>query len=179
MMNGLDLAVGALLLFGLVLGYRRGLVCQLVSLGGFIIAYFIAWRYADRVSPYLAKLLPLKTFAGYGKYEFAVRDLHADDYILHFLSFALLFAGVKIGLTFAGTFLNFVAKAPGLNGLNRWAGAALSLLEFGLFVVIAVQVLSLLPSDRIQGWLSHSSSAPYLLGLVPTLTSGLTAIWPK
>jgi uncharacterized membrane protein required for colicin V production len=179
MLNGFDLTIGALLLLALMFGYRRGLVSQVISIGGFLIAYLAAWKFADKVAPFVAKLLPLQTFANYGKYEFAAKALHADTYILHILSFALLFIAVKVGLMIAGYFLNIVVKAPGLNGLNRWSGALLALLEIGLLAVIAVHVMSLLPSDRIQGWLAHSSSAPYLLQLLPKLTDGLNGFWTK
>ncbi len=176
-MNPLDYIMLALAAAGLILGYYRGFIAQIISFAGFFIAFFIAYKFYDRLSPILHSTISLPTFETYQKYEFLVKGLHLDVYIMNALSFAILFFGVKLALTVVGRALNLIAKAPGLHFLNRWSGALLGLLEAVLIVLIAVNVMTILPADSIQKLMADSSIAPYLINDLPSLAGKLQELW--
>ncbi|WP_238322960.1 CvpA family protein [Gorillibacterium massiliense] len=172
-MNVIDLIIAAALLVAFVVGYRRGMVSQLVSLVGLVLAFYIAYRYSDDLAPHLSKWIPVSTFTGYGNYQYVLHTLQADDYILRALSFALLFIAVKIVLSAVGHLLNIVAKIPGLNALNRWGGAFLGVAEAALLSAVIVYVLSVTPSDPVQKALAGSKAVPYIMDTVPELLQGI------
>ncbi|WJH34995.1 CvpA family protein [Paenibacillus sp. CC-CFT747] len=176
-MTTLDVAVTAGFLFALVVGYRRGLIGQLVSLAGLILAYLAAYKYAGALAPVLAKWLPLEAFFSYKKYEYAVQSLRLEDYILRALAFALIFFAVKIALSVIGHVLNVIAQVPGLNSLNRWGGAALSFLEAALLFWVLVHVLSVVPSDPIQQAMARSRLATFVMDSLPGILDTLP-FWP-
>ncbi|MCD1259318.1 CvpA family protein [Paenibacillus athensensis] len=178
-MNGLDMVMLALLALALIIGYRRGFIAQIISLSGFLLAYLVAfWLYRD-LAPILSQLFPVSVFESYAKYEFVVKGLHLDTYVFNALAFALLFFVVKLGLTVAGKVLHLIAKAPGLNFLNRWSGALLGLVEALLILVIAVNVMTIWPADSVQRLLSGSQLAPYCIDGFPAVAGKLQELWKE
>ncbi|MFC0210986.1 CvpA family protein [Paenibacillus chartarius] len=176
-MNGLDWVILALILGGLVLGYTRGFVGQIVSFAGLFVAYIIAYKFYDDLAPTIQKTIALPSMQTYQKYEFFAKHLNLEMYFVNAVSFALLFFGVKLGLVVAGHALHFIAKAPGLNLLNRTAGALLGLTEALLLVVVGVNVMTIIPSDPIQLLLQHSLLSPYALEHMPAVADKLRQLW--
>lgn len=166
-LNGLDYTLLALAAAGLVFGYYRGFVAQMVSLAGFFIAYVIAFKFYKDFAPVLSKTIALPSYESYQKYEFVIKGLNLDTYIMNALAFAILFFGAKLTLTVLGRVLNVFAKVPGVNFLNRWSGALLGIAEAALLIIIAVNVMTILPSEAIQKLLSGSVTAPYLIKELP------------
>ncbi|TXK85633.1 CvpA family protein [Paenibacillus sp. N3.4] len=176
-MNSLDYVMLAIIALGLVLGYLRGFIAQIVSLAGFVLAYLIALYFYKDLARLLPNVVSLPASQNYQKYEFIVKGLNLDTYILNALGFAILFFGVKLALVVMGRLLNKLAKTPGLNFLNRWSGALLGLAEACLIVIIAVNVGTIIPSEGLQKLLSSSSIAPYLINELPNMAGKLHDLW--
>ncbi|KIL37879.1 CvpA family protein [Gordoniibacillus kamchatkensis] len=176
-MNGLDWVLLAVVLGGLVLGYSRGFIGQIVSFAGLFVAYIVAYKFYGDLAPIVKNTIALPSAQTYQKYEFFAKTLNLETYIVNAISFALLFFGVKLALVVAGHALNFIAKAPGLNLVNRSAGALLGLAEAALIVVVGVNVMTILPSDPIQSLLQHSMLAPYALDGFPAIAGKLRHLW--
>jgi uncharacterized membrane protein required for colicin V production len=162
-MNILDVSVCVIFVGALIIGYTRGFISQMVSLLGLIIAYVVAYKFYDQLAPWVGRLLPVQTFAAYSKYEFAIQTLHLNVYVINAISFAILFFAVKVALSVVGRLLNIVAKVPGLNLLNRLSGTLLSLMEVTVLVVIVVQIMAIMPSDKVQAIFKDSITAPYFV----------------
>ncbi|PZE20395.1 CvpA family protein [Paenibacillus xerothermodurans] len=178
-MNGLDWTAAVVIAAGTLLGFYRGLVSQLVSVAGLVLAYIAAFAFYQAVAPWVAKTLALPASETYQKYEFLVQRLRLDTYIYNAIAFALLLFGVKIALSFAGRILNLIALAPGVKLVNKWSGAMLGLAESLLLIIIAVQVMAAVPNDAVQQVLAGSRSAPYMLDAVPSLTDKLQQLWAR
>jgi uncharacterized membrane protein required for colicin V production len=178
-MNTLDYIMLVLAAGGLILGYWRGFIAQMVSLAGFFIAYLIAYQFYRDFAPVLQTTFSIPASESYQKYEFIVKGLHLDTYMFNALAFALLFFGVKLALSVVGRLLHFIAKVPGLNLLNRWSGALLGIAEALLIVIIAVNVMTILPSDSVQKLLSGSTLAPYLINHLPSFAGKLHELWQQ
>jgi uncharacterized membrane protein required for colicin V production len=176
-MNSLDYIMAALVVGGLILGYVRGLIAQIVSLAGFFIAYLIAFQFYRDLAPVLQSTFSIPASESYQQYEFVVKGLHLDTYLFNALAFALLFFGVKIVLSVVGRLLSVIAKVPGVNLLNRWSGALLGVAEALLILIIAVNVMTILPSDPVQKLLSGSTLAPYLINHLPSFAGKLHELW--
>jgi uncharacterized membrane protein required for colicin V production len=176
-MNALDWVLLAVVLGGLVLGYSRGLIGQIVSFAGLFVAYIVAYKFYDDLAPVIKRTIALPSTQTFQKYEFFAKSLNLENYFVNTVSFALLFFGVKLALVAAGHALDFIAKAPGLNLVNRSAGALLGLAEAGLLVIVGINVMTILPSDAIQSLLQHSALAPYALDGFPAVAGKLRHLW--
>lgn len=176
-MNGLDWGVLVVVAVGMVLGYSRGFVAQLLSIAGLVIAYLIAFAFYDDVAPWLQSMLASSGHETYEKYEFLTSELHLDTYVYNALAFALLFFGVKIAFSVGGRLLNLLTSVPGLKQINQWSGATLGVIEAALIVIIAVHVMTVLPNDTSQRLLKQSASAPYIMERTPVITDKLQELW--
>ncbi|WP_058303196.1 CvpA family protein [Gorillibacterium timonense] len=168
-MNGIDATIGAILLLAFVLGWRRGLITQLISLGSLIIAWYAAYRLTPALVPHLESWLPQELAEGIGHYEERLSGLGWEQPLLRALAFILIVLAVKVALTIAGYLLNVIAKAPGLNGANRLAGAILALLEAAVLVSLIVYALSAAPGDRFREKMAGSQSVVFIMDRIPKL----------
>lgn len=178
-MNGLDWAAAVILLAGTVIGFYRGLVSQLVSVAGLIVAYMVAFAFYKEAAPWIAQALSLPSYASYQKYEYLVKGLHLDTYMYNAIAFALLLFGVKLALSIVGRILNWIALTPGIKLINQWSGAALGAAEALVLIIVAVQVMTVLPNDSVQQLLKSSQAAPYLMNAVPAVSDKLHELWDQ
>lgn len=178
-MNGLDWAAAVILIAGTLMGFYRGIVSQLVSVAGLIVAYVVAFAFYKDAAPWIAEALSLPAYASYQKYEFLVKGLHLDTYMYNAIAFALLLFGVKLVLSIVGRVLNWIALTPGIKLINQWSGALLGLTEALLLVIVAVQVMTVVPNDSIQQLLKGSKTAPYLLNAIPSVSDKLHELWDQ
>lgn len=178
-MHTLDYVLMSIIVLGLLIGYFRGFIAQIVSISGMILAYLVAFYFYKDLAPILKSAISLPTYQNYHKYEFILKGLNLDTYILNAISFALLFFGVKLALLIIGRALNVLAKTPGLNAINRWSGALLGFIEALLIIVIAVNVMTIVPSDGAQKLLASSYLAPYLINELPQVAGKLHDLWKQ
>ena len=178
-LNTLDIIAAVMVAAALFLGYHRGFVAQLVSIAGLFLALLTAYWFYDDVSPLVATLLPLDRFQSYGKYAFLAENLNWNIYFYNAVAFAVVFFIVKIGLSIVGRLLHLIASIPGLKTLNKWSGALLALIEAIVLFAIAVHVMIVIPSDRLQQTLESSVSAGYTVKHTPELTAKLMELWNK
>lgn len=162
-MNHLDWVVLAVLAVSFFLGYRRGFLTQLISFLSLFVAWIAAYTFYDRLAPWVAKVVPVSSWADYTGYGGLLKGTRVETYIVNTISFSLILLGIKIGLSAAGHVLNILVKVPGLNGLNRWTGAFLALVEAAAVAAVVLQILALLPYDGIQSLLAGSEAARYTM----------------
>lgn len=160
--NLLDWIILAVCAGGLILGYIRGFINQLVSLAGLFVSFIAAFLFYDKLAPWLAKMFPISSWEAYSQYQFILETLNVDTYFYNAVAFAVLFFGAKIILSIVGHFLNLFSKMPGLNLINKWSGALLGLIEAVLLVVVAVHVMGVMPSQSVQELVDGSTIAHWI-----------------
>ena len=178
----LDWIIAAALIAGLVLGYRRGFIRQLLSLTGWVIAYLAAFFLYDDVAPWIAKLVPYlasETTASPAGQETSSSLIDAGAYVGRALAFAILFFGCKLALSAAGWLLHGIASLPGLRMVNRTGGALLAFIETGVIAAIILLVMEALPSDRAQLWVADSTVFAWLKSHSPMLLDSLQSLWQR
>ncbi|MGG1599943.1 CvpA family protein [Paenibacillus naphthalenovorans] len=176
-MNGLDWGVLVILAVGIVLGYSRGFIAQLLSIAGLFAAYLIAFAFYDDAAPWFQGMLGYSGHETYSNYAFLTQELHLDTYVYNALAFALLLFGAKFAFSMAGRLLNLLTAAPGLKQINQFSGATLGFIEAALIAVIAVHIMTVLPNDTSQRLLKQSALAPYILERTPVITEKLQELW--
>jgi uncharacterized membrane protein required for colicin V production len=176
-MNILDWIIIAVFLGGLAMGYSRGLIRQAVHLAGFVAAYVLAFKFYDDLAPKLMEWVPLNQFEQYNNFSFVAEALEVDRLFYNAISFALIFFGTKIGLTLVGNLLHVVASLPGISLFNRWGGLVLGFLEVTLILIIAINVMAVLPWEKGNELLAGSVLGDYFIEHVPIVAKKLQQLW--
>ncbi len=152
-MATLDWVFAAILVLSLVVGIWRGLVFEVLSVAGWIVAFVLAQWWA----PAVASWLPM------GQWSPALR--YAAGFVL-----------VLVASLFAMALLAMLARklieVVGLRPIDRVLGAAFGLVR-GLVIVMALTVVALMtPVKDTQTWNESAgaqASAKALKGLKPIL----------
>ncbi|OFZ88611.1 MAG: hypothetical protein A2W21_07525 [Betaproteobacteria bacterium RBG_16_66_20] len=152
-MTWLDYAVSGVFAASLVFGAWRGLVREVISILGWVIAFLAANLLAGPLGPEMPQAIPspeLRVAAAY----------------------LAVFAGSLAVTSLVGLLLSKIVKAVGLGGLDRLLGALFGAAR-GLLIVVVAALLAGLTSAPRQPFWRDSASGPLLaqaaLGLKPLL----------
>jgi membrane protein required for colicin V production len=141
-MTWLDYAVLGVFAISLILGAWRGLVREVVSILGWVIAFLAANLLAGPLGPAMPEAIPTP--------ELRV----AAAYVAVFIASLVL-------TSLAGLLLSKVVKAVGLGGIDRLLGAAFGAAR-GVLILLAAALLAGLTSAPSQPYWRDSASGPLL-----------------
>lgn len=173
----INLIIILLLLFGLLMGLKRGFILQTLHLAGFIIAFVVATLYYSKLTPHLTLWIPYPDLSGDGAFVTFLQALPLEAGFYNAISFALIFFGTKIILQILASMLDFVAELPVLSLFNRIFGAILGFIEIYLILFIVLFILALTPVTSIQEWINQSSIALSIIENTPYLSEKIEGLW--
>jgi membrane protein required for colicin V production len=142
-MTWLDYAVVGVFAASLVVGAWRGLVREVLSILGWVIAFLAANLLAGPLGPVMPQAIPnpeLRIAAAY----------------------VAVFAGSLMATALVGLLLSGIVKAAGLGGVDRMLGALFGAAR-GLLIVVAAALLAGLTSAPRQAFWRDSASGPLLM----------------
>ena len=148
-----DWTLLAVLGLSVVVGLWRGLVFELMSLVGWVVAYVAAQLYSAQVAPQLPIGLPGSAL-----------NLGAG--------FALTFVGVLIGWTLLARLVRLLVHATPLTLVDRSLGAAFGLVRGAVLLLAAATLVTLTPAAQSQPWQDSQGAALLrvaLQGIKPVL----------
>jgi membrane protein required for colicin V production len=155
-MTWLDYGVIAVLVFSIVWGAWRGLVHEVLSLAGWIMAFVAANLFAAPLAD---------TFPAAMRPQLRV-----------VVAFALVFVGTLVLAALAAALITKFVKVSVLHSLNRWLGALFGLLRGLLILVVLAMVAGLTPLPRKSEWTNSAtgySLAQTVIQLKPWLPPAL------
>ena len=173
----LDIVLFIILLFGTLVGLKRGFILQFIHLTGFIVAYIVAYQYYDDLAPKLKLWVPYPATAE-GPAILSLlegEDLEASFY--RAIAFVILFIGTKIVMQIIGSMFDFVALLPVLKQLNRWAGSILGFLESYLALFVILYIGALVPVEQLQQVLEQSVLADLIVNHTPYFSDKVNELW--
>jgi len=141
-MTWFDYAVAGVFALSLLAGIWRGLVREVVSVLGWVIAFLAANLLAGPLGPEMPQAIPSA--------ELRV----AAAYVAVFVASLIL-------TSLAGLLLSAAVKAVGLGGLDRALGAGFGAAR-GALILLAVALLAGLTSAPKQSFWRESGSGPFL-----------------
>jgi membrane protein required for colicin V production len=141
-LSALDWICAALLLASLMLGAWRGLVFELMSIAGWLIA-FLAARWAAAV---VGDWLPMG---------------ESPEPLRYAAGFVLVFIAVAFLCGMLATLARHAAKALGVRPVDRVFGALFGALR-GVLVLVVLAALVLMTPMRDEDWWRTSHSAAWL-----------------
>jgi len=123
-MNVLDIALGALLLFGLIRGLMKGLFVEVASIVALILGIYGAIYFSD----YAARFLESR--------------INWEEQYINITAFAITFIIIVIAIAMAGKALTKLADFAALGILNKLLGGVFGALKIGLILSIVLIVFN-------------------------------------
>ena len=136
----LDIAVGAVVALSLGLGLWRGLTREVLSLLGWVLAFYLAQSQAARVSPWL--------------------PIEADGLRMA-VAFVLIMLLVLVGVAVVLWMAKALITVVGLGWLDRILGGLFGFLRATVLLTAATAALALTPMQN-GAWWQDSHSGPLL-----------------
>ncbi|PTX55028.1 colicin V production protein [Melghirimyces profundicolus] len=166
-MNLMDWIIVLMIIGGLIQGYRKGLIKETVSLVGVLLALFVAYQFSSDLTPALKEVVPLpESVSGEGWGQF----LPVEQAIYSAIAFVVLFLITKVFLSFVAAVLTQLTSFPVLNQINGVGGALIGFLKAFLVLVIAVNLLHILPWAEGRDAVNESSLSQGILEMTPDVT---------
>lgn len=135
-LSWVDLALAALLLLSMAIGLWRGLVFEVMSLAGWVIAYFAA----SPLAPVVLDLLPDAMAAKF------------SPSVLHVMSIAIAFFFVLIVWSLATRLVKALIHATPLSVVDRLGGAGFGALRGVFIALLLVLVIGASPLAESETW---------------------------
>jgi membrane protein required for colicin V production len=136
-MTWLDYVVIAVLVFSIAWGAWRGLVHEVLSLAGWVMAFLAANLLAAPLS---------ETFPANMRPEFRVVG-----------AFVLVFVGTLVLTTLLTALITKFVRVSVLQSLDRWLGALFGLLRGLVLIVALAMIAGLTPLPRMPEWTNSAT----------------------
>jgi len=148
-MTSFDYLVLAIIGISMILSVMRGLLKEVLSIIGWVAAFFVAKTYASQVTPMMPESIPTESLQ-----------------IL--AAFLVLFLATLLVSSLLGIAISTIFKRIGLGWLNRLLGAVFGLVRGVLIVCILVFLAGLTDAPKDERWRNAMFSSP-----IEALVSGL------
>jgi membrane protein required for colicin V production len=135
-----DWALLAVLVLSVLVGLWRGLVFELLSLFGWVVAY-VAGQW---LAPWVGSHLPVGT---------------PGSAINHAAAFALAFVGVLVAWGLLARLVRLLISVTPLSLVDRLLGAGFGLLRGGVLLLAAATVVLMTPVGRSPAWAESTGGA--------------------
>ena len=163
----IDLVFLAILIVGSYIGLKKGLIKEVVSFFGIIVALFFAWNLRGILASFLYSSLPFFNFTG----EMALGTIIIYE-LVSFLVLAIIFLVVlKMITTFTGLIDSILSFSKSLGFIGKIIGLALGFLETYFIVFIALFICyNFTPLNKD---IDESQLCKYILNETPMLSSSV------
>jgi membrane protein required for colicin V production len=148
-LSWVDLALAGMLLLSIGIGLWRGLVFEVMSLAGWVVAYFAA----PPLAPVVEALLPDSTTSRFG------------PAVLHVVTLAIAFFAVLIIWSLATRLVKALIHATPLSVVDRLFGAGFGAVRGVFIALLLVLVIGASPLAQSATW-QASRAAPVLAGVL-------------
>ncbi|QYY30583.1 MULTISPECIES: CvpA family protein [Cupriavidus] len=145
-----DYAVVFILLASGLIGVLRGLVREVLSLIGWVVAFWVAYRFGGVAAGWMPESLP------------------GGEIARHALGFVTLLIGTVIGAALAGTVVGQLLESTGLKPADRGLGLVFGLLRGALIVMLLVTLAGLTKLPEEEFW-RDALSRPYVMQAMESL----------
>lgn len=173
----LNFIIIAFLIFGILMGLKRGLILQVVHLFGFIISFILAILNYQKLAPYLSLWIPYPELTGDSSWALFLQALPLEKGFYNGVAFISIFFLSKIILQIIASMLDFIAELPILNSANRILGALLGFIEVYLIIFILLYIMALIPLELVQVALDESSVGQTIIEKTPYFSGKIMDLW--
>ena len=158
-MKTLDIILLVPLVFGAVLGYRKGLLIELIGIVAFVLAIIAGFKLMEVGMVYLDEYIE-----GFNE-------------LLPFLSFIIIFLAIIILINMLGKLLKKMIDMTILGGFDSIAGAIVGVVKWAIGVSILLWLCNNFGFE-LPGQNEELVLYPYLAELGPNIIASLDAVLP-
>ena len=126
-MNWIDILLIIILIFFMVKGLIRGIILEVLTLAGMVVAYLIALRQVEWAAAIIAQFIDI------------------PPVVATALGFLLLFIGVIVVFRFVAIILHKIIKRTPVNALNRGGGVFIGSLKGVLIASLVANLIAIIP----------------------------------
>lgn len=173
----LDIIILLLLIAGLFVGAKRGLIVQLIHMTGFVIALIVAYTYYKPLAEKFVLWIPYPAIDSSSSLTIAIDRLDLDQTFYQLIAFALIFFIIKFALSLVASMFDFLKYLPVLGFVSKIIGAVLGFIEFYIILFIVLYILALLPITPFQNLMQNSTLASYMLEHTPFVSEKVKELW--
>lgn len=123
-MNVIDIVLGALILFGLIRGFMKGLFVEVASLVALVAGVYGAIHFSN--------------FAG----DFLQTKVDWDEKTMNIVAFAVTFVIIVLVIALAGKALTKLANFAALGIINKLLGGVFGALKIGVILSVVLLIFS-------------------------------------
>lgn len=168
-MSELDWVILFLLVLGLWIGFKQGLMIQLVKLVTFIASFGIAILFYKPLSQQLAEWFPISQESGAHLFSSMAGSEPISGVLYSSISFVLLLIVSGILLRIIGYILNGVAELPVISTFNHLGGGLLGVTLSGLMIFLLLMIGYALPFSAVQQTINKSVIGTYAVEKSPEI----------
>ena len=163
-MNYIDIAFIVVLAWGMIRGFRKGLIVQIASIGALVLGVYCSVYFSHEAIPYLQKIIGSKSP------------------LIPLLSFGATFAAVIIAVHLIGKSVEKLVDIIALGLVNKLLGAFFGFLKFVLIISVLLSLMyqidnrvKYIPTSLTNGSLLHDP----LESIAPLLVPGIKSFVEK
>ncbi|WP_430536149.1 CvpA family protein [Listeria rocourtiae] len=178
----LNVIILILLIGGFFNGYRNGVLRQLIITIGYLLSFFVAYKYYEALAPHIT-FIPYPELDKSNDFYALLETLHTENAYYNSIAFLMIFLVATIVVHMIASLFKGVTNVPVLRQVNGLIGAALGVLQTYLIVFLILYVGAIFPAEWAQNAISGSSVAEWILKNTPLLSDAfykwMTGILPK
>lgn len=152
-MSKADIVIAIILGVGTFLGYKRGFLMELFFLLAIVLGVFAGF-----------KLMGLGV-------EYLTHKFNADQEVLPYISFLLIFVIVMLVVIFIGGRIKNSMDKTFLGRMDALAGALLGLVKYAFLISIILWLVDSFKVSLPSDWVNDSTLYPLVAQVAPTLAS--------
>ncbi|MDI6739171.1 MAG: CvpA family protein [Candidatus Edwardsbacteria bacterium] len=162
-MNWVDIVIIVLLCAAVAMGFKKGLVQEIVGIAALVAAFFFALLFHKAAAGAL-----LKTFS---KIPVSIAPT---------IGFVIMFMAAFLAITLAGWLLAKIIKATPLDFADKIGGMAVGLFKGALVISILLMLLALVPLPKeVANKMDKSASIRSIRKVAPWVYEKTKGLWPK
>ncbi|HAD82323.1 MAG: hypothetical protein A2509_09295 [Candidatus Edwardsbacteria bacterium RIFOXYD12_FULL_50_11] len=162
-MNWIDIIILILLALAVGIGFKKGLVQEIVGILALVVAFFLALKLHPAAAGGLQKM-----FKG------------IPPHLAPTIGFVVMFLAAFLAITIAGWLLSKIIKATPLDFADKIGGMAIGLVKGALIISVILLLLALAPLPReFNHKLDRSGMIRSIRKVAPWVYEKTKGLWPK
>lgn len=167
-MTIIDIVVILVLIMFAIVGWKNGVIKEVVSLAGLVLIFVIAYTFKEEIGNTLCKYLPFFNFSG------SIEGLVSLNILIYqmiafFIILCILYTIYQIVLKLSGWLQKLVNLTIILKLPSKLAGLVVGAIE-GYLIIFALLLILIVPLKEIDG-ISESKMIPTIVHKTPILSS--------
>jgi len=157
-MNYIDLIIAILLVWGIFVGFKNGLIIEVASLAALLLGIFGAIHFSDLTA------------------NFLVTSLNVTTQYINLIAFAVTFVGIVIVVHLLAKMIDKLVKAVALGFVNRLLGMVFGLIKYAFIISIILVIINainrnvtFISKEKIENSILYKPLSSFAPGIFPYL----------